>query len=82
MAAATATMMAAVAVAVAVRTDGAGPSPAGFRKSPAQIAPYPPMQWHSFGQFNREIDINEANMLSVAEALVETGMAAAGNHDN
>lgn len=71
-------MMAALAVAVAVRTDGAGPSPAGFRKSPAQIAPYPPMQWHSFGQFNREIDINEANMLSVAEALVETGMAAAG----
>ena len=51
-------------------------------KERADVSPYPPMQWHSFGQFNREIDINEANMLSVAEALVETGMAAAGNHDN
>ena len=37
--------------------------PAAARKTPAQIAPYPPMQWHSFGEFKEHDEINEANML-------------------
>lgn len=64
-------------LAMAAVTAARGTEPAAG-KTPAQIAPYPPMQWHSFGQFDREIDINEANMLEIAGALVSTGMAAAG----
>lgn len=51
---------------------------ASSRKTPAQIAPYPPMQFHSFGEFNRHDQINEANMLGIAGALLSSGMAAAG----
>ena len=51
---------------------------AAAAKTPAQIAPYPPMQWHSFGLFTGDDEINESNMLEIAAALVSTGMAAAG----
>jgi hypothetical protein len=44
------------------------------RKTPAQIAPYPPMQWHSFGLFTGDDEINEANMEEIAVALVSSGM--------
>jgi hypothetical protein len=49
-----------------------------LRKTPAEIAPYPPMQWHSWGLFTHEGLITEANMLEMAEALISSGMAAAG----
>merc|ERR1719174_1699879 len=48
------------------------------RKTPAEIAPFPPMQWHSWGLFTHEDLVNEANMLEIAEALVSSGMASAG----
>jgi alpha-galactosidase len=48
------------------------------RKTPAQIAPYPPMQFHSFGEFKKHDEINEANMLGIARSLLSSGMAAAG----
>jgi alpha-galactosidase len=56
----------------------AAASVASARKTPAQIAPYPPMQFHSFGEFNRHDQISEANMLGIAGALLSSGMAAAG----
>jgi alpha-galactosidase len=46
--------------------------------TPAEVAPHPPMQWHSFGEFNRHDDVNEANMLGAAGGLISSGMAAAG----
>jgi alpha-galactosidase len=46
--------------------------------TPAQIAPYPPMQWHSWGLFTHEDLVTEANMNEMADALVSSGMAAAG----
>eukprot|EP01050_Picozoa_sp_SAG11_P009544 SAG11_NODE_907_length_6599_cov_13.219231_2_plen_104_part_00 len=46
--------------------------------TPAQIAPYPPMQWHSFQLFQGDDEISEANMLEMARALQSSGMAAAG----
>ena len=48
------------------------------RLSPAEIAPYPPMQWHSWGLFTHEDLVTQANMEEMADALVESGMAAAG----
>eukprot|EP01051_Picozoa_sp_SAG22_P000371 SAG22_NODE_9_length_35992_cov_37.278104_10_plen_437_part_00 len=69
---------AAAAAATAVATEGQPAMPAPSRKTPAQIAPYPPMQFHSFGEFNHHDQINEANMLGIAESLRSSGMAAAG----
>lgn len=48
------------------------------RKTPAEIAPYPPMAWHSWGLFTHENLVTEANMQEMAEALVSSGMVAAG----
>lgn len=49
------------------------------RKTAAEVAPYPPMQWHSWGLFTHAgDDINEANMNEMADALISSGMAAAG----
>lgn len=61
---------------LALAVAAGAPKLAEARKTPAQIAPYPPMQWHSFGQFNGIL--NEANMLQIAGALTSSGMAAAG----
>jgi alpha-galactosidase len=41
-----------------------------------QLLPYPPMHWHSWNQFSSAV--NESNMREIADALVTTGMAAAG----
>ena len=48
------------------------------KKTPAEIAPFPPMQWHSWGLFTHEDLVTEANMNEMAEALITSGMAAAG----
>jgi hexosaminidase len=48
------------------------------RKTPAENAPFPPMQWHSWGLFTHEGLVTEARMLEMADALVSSGMAAAG----
>jgi len=46
---------------------------------PDELLPYPPMQWHSWGLFTHAgDDINEANMNEMADALISSGMAAAG----
>ena len=58
--------------------DGTDDAKIVLRKAPAEIAPYPPMQWHSWGLFTHEGLITEANMLEMAEALISSGMAAAG----
>ena len=50
--------------------QGSSPPP---RKMPGDIAPYPPMQWHSWGLFTHEDLVTEANMLEMAEALVSPG---------
>ena len=47
-------------------------------KPAAEIAPYPPMHWHSWNTFCAEDMVNETNMMEMAEALLETGMVAAG----
>eukprot|EP00040_Diaphanoeca_grandis_P033700 m.206833 g.206833 ORF g.206833 m.206833 type:complete len:581 (+) comp32971_c0_seq1:135-1877(+) len=39
---------------------------------------YPPMHWHSWNTFCAENEVNATNMMQMADALVETGMAAAG----
>ena len=44
----------------------------------AQLLPYPPMHWHSWNQFSGEGTVTDTNMRSIADALIETGMAAAG----
>ena len=44
----------------------------------AQLAPYPPMHWHSWNTFCHENAVNEGNMKEMADALIETGMAEAG----
>lgn len=44
----------------------------------AQLLPHPPMHWHSWNQFSGEGTVTDANMRSIADALVTTGMAAAG----
>ena len=47
----------------------------------AQLLPHPPMHWHSWNQFSGEGTVTDANMRSIADALVTTGMAAAGCED-
>jgi len=47
-------------------------------KPPAEIAPYPPMHWHSWNTFCAENMVNETNMREMADALIKSGMAAAG----
>jgi alpha-galactosidase len=39
---------------------------------------YPPMHWHSWNTFCKENAVNEENMKQMADALISTGMAAAG----
>ena len=46
--------------------------------APQEIAPFPPMQWHSWGLFTYEDLVNEQNMGEIADALISSGMAAAG----
>ena len=49
------------------------------RKTPAEVAPFPPMQWHSFGEIpNGDGQIDEALLMECADALISTGMAEAG----
>lgn len=66
--------------AVAVMASQAASAGAArvLAKTPAEIAPFPPMQWHSWGLFTKEDRVTEANMVEMAEALVSSGMAAAG----
>ena len=45
---------------------------------PAQLLPYPPMHWHSWNQFSGEGTVTDATMREIGDALVATGMAAAG----
>ena len=45
---------------------------------PAQLVPYPPMQWHSWNLFCGEGLLTDADMREMAQALINTGMAAAG----
>ena len=47
-------------------------------KPPQEIAPYPPMHWHSWNTFCAEDMVNETNMREMADALIATGMVAAG----
>jgi alpha-galactosidase len=47
-------------------------------KERADVSPYPPMQWHSWGLFTHEDLVTEANMKEMGDALVSSGMAAAG----
>eukprot|EP00038_Savillea_parva_P031693 m.89557 g.89557 ORF g.89557 m.89557 type:complete len:579 (+) comp9808_c0_seq1:91-1827(+) len=47
-------------------------------KPAAEIAPYPPMHWHSWNTFYGENRVNESNMREMADALISTGMVAAG----
>eukprot|EP01050_Picozoa_sp_SAG11_P021967 SAG11_NODE_4031_length_2098_cov_1.247624_1_plen_110_part_10 len=59
-----------------VKTDDGGPdkqqasSVAPRKLTPAEIAPHPPMQWHSWGLFTHEDLVTEVNMAEMAEALV------------
>ena len=48
------------------------------RKTAAEIAPYPPMHWHSWNTFCGEDAVNEANMREMAKALISSGMVSAG----
>lgn len=58
-------------------SSGGGAPP--FRaRTPAEVAPYPPMHWHSWGLYTHEDLVNETNMGEMAEALIASGMAAAG----
>jgi len=43
-----------------------------------ELLPYPPMHWHSWNTFCGENMVNETNMKEMADALISTGMAAAG----
>ena len=44
----------------------------------SELAPYPPMHWHSWNAFCAEDMVNATNMRQVADALLRTGMADAG----
>ena len=48
------------------------------KKTAAEIAPYPPMHWHSWNTFCGEDKVNEANMHEMTQALISSGMVAAG----
>jgi hypothetical protein len=39
---------------------------------------YPPMHWHSWNTFCGEDEVNETNMREMAEAVLSSGLAAAG----
>ena len=52
------------------RLNAARPAP--------ELAPYPPLMWHSWGLFTHDDDVNEDNMKAMGDALVLSGMAAAG----
>jgi hypothetical protein len=54
------------------------PSFATARLSAARPAPYPPLMWHSWGLFTHDDEVNEENMKAMGDALVLSGMAAAG----
>ena len=75
-AAASAASAAAAHATPAALGNGLGSPPR--KLTPAEIAPYPPMQWHSWGLFTHEDLVTEANMQEMAEALVSSGMAAPG----
>lgn len=49
----------------------------GARSAP-ELAPYPPLMWHSWGLFTHDDEVNEENMKAMGDALVSSGMAAAG----
>ena len=61
------------ALILIVPTDAVTPP-----KPPREIAPYPPMHWHSWNTFCAEDMVNETNMREMADALIATGMVAAG----
>eukprot|EP01050_Picozoa_sp_SAG11_P013929 SAG11_NODE_1666_length_4494_cov_53.554949_1_plen_578_part_00 len=44
----------------------------------SELAPYPPMHWHSWNTFCAEDMVNATNMRQMADALLRTGMADAG----
>ena len=48
------------------------------RQSAAELAPYPPLMWHSWGLFTHDDEVNEENMKAIGDALVTSGMATAG----
>ena len=70
--------LAALALTAGRQGTGRGQGPPAARKTPAEVAPYPPMQFHSFGEFKEHDEINEANMLGIAAALQTSGLAEAG----
>ena len=72
--------MIALAATVAVLATPALPGAPHQRAKLAasEVAPYPPMQWHSWGLFTHEDLISEQNMEEMASALISSGMAAAG----
>ena len=72
--------MIALAATVAVLATPALPGAPHQRTKLAasEVAPYPPMQWHSWGLFTHEDLISEKNMEEMASALISSGMAAAG----
>ena len=43
-----------------------------------ELPPYPPLMWHSWGLFTHDDEVNEENMKAMGDALVLSGMAAAG----
>ena len=61
-----------VCAPVAVRGVQVTPKPA------SEIAPYPPMHWHSWNTFTGEDRVNETNLRQMADALLSTGMAEVG----
>ena len=70
------------ALLIGLTIDG-GPAAATPPSSPparpaAALAPYPPMHWHSWNTFCAEDMTNHTNMKEMADALISTGMAAAG----
>ena len=63
----------------ATHRDGLPPAPPQKKKkTAAEIAPFPPMMWHSWGLFTHEDLVTEANMNEMADALISSGMARAG----
>ena len=61
---------------LAMKHDEAGaPQPA---RPASELAPYPPMHWHSWNTFCAEDMTNHTNMREMADALISSGMAEAG----
>jgi len=68
-----------MAAAATLLTSASAQLAAPVKPIPAsQLAPYPPMHWHSWNTFCGENEVNEANMRGMADALISSGMAAAG----